>query len=42
MIELIVLTSLGVAVFAYAMVVHRDKSFVCVLAPVDFTFIPGY
>ncbi len=42
MIELIVLTSLGIAFFAYAMVVHRDKSFFCVLTPVYFTFIPGY
>ncbi len=42
MIELIVLTSLGIAFFAYAIVVHRDKSFFCVLTPIYFTFIPGY
>lgn len=40
--ELIILSSLAVAITAYIMVVVKDKSFFHVLTPIYFTFIPGY
>jgi len=42
MIELIILTSLGLALAAYWLVSLKDKSFFNVLTPLYFTFIPGY
>lgn len=40
--ELIVLSSLAVAITAYIMIVVKDKSCFHILTPIYFTFIPGY
>lgn len=40
--ELIVLSSLVLAITAYVMIVVKDKSFFHILTPIYFTFIPGY
>lgn len=40
--ELIILSSLVVAITAYIMVVVKEKSFFHILTPIYFTFIPGY
>ena len=40
--ELIILSSLAVAITAYIMIVVKDKSFFHILTPIYFTFIPGY
>ena len=42
MIELTIVTSLGLAIAAYGLVVVKDRSFFNVLTPLYFTFIPGY